>query len=200
MIGQDAVFDRPKQCRDDAEHQQRGHQHRNGGQRDADDRDGSGADLGEFQPAGNERLVEAVGDLAAQRRQEQERRHEHGAGQRDQRGGLIGSQCEEDQEHQRVLEEIVVESGQKLRPEERREAPRKHEMRVHGVVPFGGTTRRCSGDPRGFMRCSDRCDSRELVKVLYWVGNRRWSLVRSGAGEAGLCAPVSSGSDIYASL
>ena len=46
-----------------------------------------GPDLDELQPLGHERLVVAVGDLAAERRQDEEREDEDRAGERDQRLG-----------------------------------------------------------------------------------------------------------------
>ena len=142
MIGQDAVFDRSEQRRDDAEHQQGRHQHRDRRQRDAGDGDSRGGNLGEFQPPGDEGLVKAVGDLAAKRGQQQEGRHEDGPRQSDQRSRLIGGQREKNQEHQRVLEEIVIEGGQELRPEQGRKAPGQHQMRVHGdfhlAEPYDG--------------------------------------------------------------
>ena len=65
MVGQDAVFDRPEQRRNDAEHEQRHHQQRDRGERDAGDRDCRRDDLDELQSSGDRRLVETVGKLAA---------------------------------------------------------------------------------------------------------------------------------------
>ena len=40
--------------------------------------------------------------------------------------------CEQDQEDERVLQEIVVEGREELAPEQRREAPGGHERVGHG--------------------------------------------------------------------
>ena len=47
-----------------------------------------GADLGELQAPRDDRLVEAVGQLAAEAGEEEERADEHRAGERDQRLGV----------------------------------------------------------------------------------------------------------------
>ena len=52
---------------------------------EAGDREPRRADLGELQPPRDDRLVVAVGQLAAEPGEEEERRDEHRAGQRDQR-------------------------------------------------------------------------------------------------------------------
>ena len=68
MVGQDAVFDRAEQRRDDAEQRQRHEQHRHGiEQKPTTDRAGR-EDLGELQPPRHHRLVVAVGHLAAETR------------------------------------------------------------------------------------------------------------------------------------
>ena len=54
-------------------------------QHEAEDRDRGNPDLDEFQPLRDERLVVTVGDLAAERGQEEIRRDEHRARERDQR-------------------------------------------------------------------------------------------------------------------
>ncbi|CDX61376.1 hypothetical protein MPL1032_390012 [Mesorhizobium plurifarium] len=184
MIGQDAVFDRSEQRRDDAEHQERRHQHRDRGQRDADDGEAGRGDLGEFQPTCDERLVEAVGDLAAQRRKQQEGGHEDGAGQRHQRRGLILRQGEENEEHQRVLQEIVVEGREELRPEERREAPRHHQMGVHGNFHWAspaGNPIGLSGRLRGLSLVY-----REAVKLRYCDSTQSICFLFSAPG---ICRP-----------
>ena len=94
---------------------------------EADDRDHRDADLDEFQPLRDHRLVEAVGDLAAERRQEEIGRDEHRAGERDQRIGRAAVDVGQDQEDQRVLQEIVVERREELAPEQRRETARQQQ-------------------------------------------------------------------------
>ena len=94
---------------------------------EADDRDDRDADLGELQPLRDHGLVVAVGDLAAERRQEEIRRDEHRRRERDQRFGRRAADLEQDQEHQGVLEEIVAERREELAPEQRREAAGQQE-------------------------------------------------------------------------
>jgi hypothetical protein len=46
---------------------------------------------------------------------------------------MAAAEPEQDQDDERVLEEIVVERGKELAPEQRREAPSGHEVGGHGV-------------------------------------------------------------------
>ena len=78
----------PNSAAIDAEEEERHEQDRNRVQREAGDGERGGADLGELQPLRDDRLVEAVGELAAEAREEEERRDEDGAGERDQRLGV----------------------------------------------------------------------------------------------------------------
>ena len=75
MVGQDAVLDRAEQRRDHAEQEQRDEQDRSTEcEPEADDRDRGDRDLGELDALRHQRLVEAVGHLAAEPGQEEERR------------------------------------------------------------------------------------------------------------------------------
>ena len=78
MIGQDAVFDRAEQRRDDAE--QNSANISTGIEESAMPATARAAarDLGELQRSRHRCLVEAVGELAAKRRQQQEGGHEDG--------------------------------------------------------------------------------------------------------------------------
>ena len=72
-------------------------------------------------------LVVLVGELARRRRAQKERQDEQAAGERDQdlRRHLPGGVgAVGDHQHQRVLDRVVVERRQKLRPEQRPEPPR----------------------------------------------------------------------------
>ena len=100
--------------------------------READDRDDRDADLGELEPLRHHRLVVAVGELAAERRQEEVRRDEDRGRERDQRLGPGPADLEQDQEDQRVLEEIVAECREELAPEQGREASGQQQGRGHG--------------------------------------------------------------------
>ena len=124
MIRQDAVLDRAEQRRNDAEQKQREKQQRDRVQPEAGDRAVPATPIStSFSRCGDVGLVEPVGDLAAERRQDEERKDENRAGERNQRFGIVAGQFEQDQEYQRVLEEIVVERAEKLAPEQRRETP-----------------------------------------------------------------------------
>ena len=85
VVGQDAVFDRAEQRRDRAEEEERDEQERKRMHREAGTAITAAADLRKLQPLRHHRLVEAVGELAAEAGEEEERRDEDGAGERDQR-------------------------------------------------------------------------------------------------------------------
>src|SRR5471030_2974080 len=124
MIGQDAVFDRPEQRGDNAEAGQGAEQNRHRLKRETKYRQSGYKNLKEFQPLRHPRLVEAVGEFAAERRQKEIGRDENGARQRDQGFRVGGAGAEQDQEYQRGFEKIVVECREKLAPEQWRKAPR----------------------------------------------------------------------------
>ena len=127
MVGKDAVFDRAEQRADHPEAEQRDEQDHDRMGHEARDRETGNRDFDELQPLRDDCLVETVGHLAAERRQEEIRCDEHRAGKRDQRFGLFAADPEQDQEHERVFQEIVVERRKELRPEQRRKAPRQHQ-------------------------------------------------------------------------
>jgi hypothetical protein len=86
---------------------------------EADCRDDGSSDLEELQLPGDPRLVELVGQLAAEAGKEDEGKHEDRACRRNVNRAIMmadGRQYEEDQE---VLEEVVIKSRQGLREEER---------------------------------------------------------------------------------
>ena len=79
MVGQDAVFDRAEQRRDHAEQEQRDEQRctaPSAAKKPSTARKATPISTN-FSRCAIQRLVEAVGDLAAERRQEEERRDEH---------------------------------------------------------------------------------------------------------------------------
>ncbi len=127
VVGQDAVFDRTEQRGDDAEQEQGDEQQRHRMQAEAEDGDDGDADLRELEPLRHHRLVVAVGELAAERGKEEVGRDEDRGGERDQRVCVRAADMKQNQENQRVLEEIVAERREKLGPEQGREAPR-HEQ------------------------------------------------------------------------
>ena len=89
--------------------------------------------LGKLDPLRHEGLVETVGHLAAETGQKEERCDEDGGCQRAQCFAIGDAGRKQDQEDQRVLQEIVVERGEELAPEQGREAPRRHQRGGHGV-------------------------------------------------------------------
>ena len=131
MIGQNAVFDRPEQRRDAAEAEQRAIEQVERREPEARRRDELDEDLGELQPLRDRRLVMGVGDLAADRRQRDRRQDEDRDGQRDLGAGVLRAEAEQDEHRQHLANEIVVEGGKKLAPEQRREAPRAHQLAEH---------------------------------------------------------------------
>ena len=122
MIGQDAVFDRPEQRPDQAEQKQRQKQQRQRVQLETGDGDGGRADFDELQPARDQCFVKTVGELAAESRQQKKRRDKDAARQCHQGLACLAADLEQDQQGERVLQEIVVEGREELAPEQRREA------------------------------------------------------------------------------
>ena len=141
VVGQDAVFDRAEQRRDHAEQEQRDEHDRDRVQPEADDAEGRDRDFAELHALRDDRLVEAVGHLPAEAGEEEERPDEHGRRERDQRLAVGDAGREQDEEHQRVLQEIVIERREELAPEQRRKAPRRHQVVGHKVIPL---------EPRGW--------------------------------------------------
>jgi hypothetical protein len=137
MVGQNAVFDRPEQGRDAAEPEQR---HIEQGERGEDETgrcDHLHADFRELQPPRHVRLVVRVGDLAPERRERDRRQNEDHRGEKDFEAAVFPAEAEEDQHRQHVADEIVVEGGEELAPEQRREPPRGHQGPEHdGFASF----------------------------------------------------------------
>ena len=93
----------------------------------AGDREQRGADLGELDALGDQGLVVAVGKLAAEPGQKEERRDQRRAGERDQRRRIGAGGLEQNDEDERGLEKIVAEGREKLAPEQRRETAGRHQ-------------------------------------------------------------------------
>ena len=91
----------------------------------AGDSDRGDGDLGELEPLRHQGLVVAVGELAAEPGQEEERRDQGRAGERDQGFGIGARHLEQDDEDQRGLEEVVAECREELAPEQGRETSRR---------------------------------------------------------------------------
>ena len=98
--------------------------------------------LSQLEAPRHHRLIEAVGELATETREEEERRDEDSARQCDQCLGILASDFEQDQEDERILQEVVVEGRKELAPEQRCEAAGGHQRCGHSAdplanVPFG---------------------------------------------------------------
>ena len=109
MVRKNAVFDRSEQGCDHAKPEQGDIEQGQGGEPEAGGGDQLDAQLGEFQPSRDGRLVVRIGDLAPERRQDQRGRDEEADGERDQRTGLPLAKAEEDQHRQHLADKIVVE-------------------------------------------------------------------------------------------
>ena len=140
MIRQDAVFDRPKERGNDAEAEEGKHQYPDGGEGNADDRDRRHEKLAALQKLGQLGLVVLVGEFAGNRRQEQKRHDEDAACERHQ-GRSLRRHLGENDENQSLLQKIIIEGGKELRPEQRRELPRSHQVLLHGVSLIQPTRR-----------------------------------------------------------
>lgn len=75
----------------------------------AENRHARCADLGELNAPRNHRLVEAIGELAAQSREKKEGRNEKRARHCDERFGIRSCEPVKNEKNQRVFQEIVVE-------------------------------------------------------------------------------------------
>ena len=117
QVGQDAVLDRPEQRRERSEQQHRDEQQRKRMEGEAGDGEHRGADLGELDALRDEGLVVAVGKLAAEPGQKEERRDQRRAGERDQRRRIGAGGFEQNDEDERGLEKVVAEGRTKLTPE-----------------------------------------------------------------------------------
>jgi len=118
---------------DDAEHEQCDEHDRNRGEPVAGHGDGGDRDLRELDAPGDDRLVEAVRHLAAEAGQEEEWGDENRGRQRGQKArlGFADPWREQDQDRQRLFQEIVIEGAEKLAPEERCEASGGHQTPEH---------------------------------------------------------------------
>ena len=145
MLRQDRIFDRPEEGRVDAHREHRGEHQRDVGEHDAGAADDHDPDLGELDDADQPRLVVIVGELARQRREQEEGQDEQplrdGAELellRRVRIELVG-----DEQHDRLLEQAVVERAEELGREQRQEPPRAQQ--VGDVLDQGLGARRCHG-------------------------------------------------------
>ena len=140
MIGQNAVFDRAEQRRDHAEPEQRRIEQRRRSKRKAGRGDHLNEDLREFEPPGDQRLVMRIGDLAPERGKRDRGQDEDDGREQDLEARVLAAEAEENEHRQHVADEIVVEGGKELTPEQRREPPRRHQGPEHdGGRPWNGS-------------------------------------------------------------
>src|SRR5580658_2547961 len=120
MIGQDAVFDRAEQRRNDSEPEQSHIEQRRRGERETGGGDHLNEDLREFEPPGDQSLIVRIGDLAAERRKRDRGQDENDRREQDFEAGVLAAEAEENEHDQHIADEIVVERGEELAPEQRR--------------------------------------------------------------------------------
>ena len=73
-----------------------------------------------------------IGDLPAERRKrDRGEDEERSIASEDLEAGVRPAEAEENEHHQHIADEIVVERREELAPEQRREAPRRHEGAKH---------------------------------------------------------------------
>ena len=122
-----------------AEHERRAAAEQNDGREQQRDRveqeaqpgDGGDRYFGDLQPACDAGLVVAVGEFAAEGRQDEHRHDQRGAGERHQSAAFRGAELEQNQDDQRVLDEVVAERGKELANEDRYEASRGQKLLKH---------------------------------------------------------------------
>ena len=134
VIGQDAVLDRAEQSRQHAEHRQRDEEQGHGADDETGGRDCHGAELDELQPLRHLGLVVAVGPLTAERGQQERRRRQQDRSDEGERVGRLRRQLGDHDEGQGRLEVSVVEGGEELAPEQRRELAASKKVGAHEVL------------------------------------------------------------------
>ena len=149
VLRKQGVFDRAKDSRVRAEAEEGREEQRDAAQPEAHRAKGHDGDFGELHEAGDERLVDAIGERARGTREEKERRDEDRAGQHDERGGAKSRFCRQAERHDDAhgaLQQVVVEGAEELRHKERCKTTSRQELderRAHDKSP-----RRKSRRPR----------------------------------------------------
>ena len=136
MIRQDAVFDRAEHRRDDAVEKDRQKQQGDRMKPEAHHGHDGDRDFEQLQSAGHDGLIEAVGNLAAETGKKEERKCESRGRELDQRAGFGLAELDQEDEDQRLLQEVVTERGEGLAPKQRRKTSRRHQGRGHRSPPF----------------------------------------------------------------
>jgi hypothetical protein len=105
-----------------------------------------------------------IGDLAAERRKRDRGQDENDRREQDFEAGVPAAEAEENEHHQHIADEIVVERGEELAPEQRREPPRRHQGPQHDgrrpwtVLGLDGTPKPC-GASSGDALCPPHCST-----------------------------------------
>jgi hypothetical protein len=149
VLWQDRIFDRSEKGRVDSHRKQRKHHQRDGDEmhRKTEPRQDQPAaadehdqDFAEFDDADDPCLVARVGQLPRQRRQEKERQDEDAGGDRAEQRFLFLAveHAINDEQHHRILEQIVVECTEKLGDEKGQEPalPQQRNGAGHGGPIF----------------------------------------------------------------
>ena len=122
LVRQHGVFHGAEQRGDHAEQGERCEQQRHRVQEEPGGGKASGEDLGEFEPPCDDGLDVFVGELAAEPGQDEIGEDEDGARDRHQRIAVAGHSTIKQDDDERVLEHVVIERREELRPEQRRKA------------------------------------------------------------------------------
>ena len=141
VLRKQGVLDRAEDGRVRAEAEERREEERHAFQPEAHRAKRHDGDLGDLDDAGDERLVDAIGQRARGAREEEERRDEDRAGQHHERCGvearLLG-QPERHHDAHRALQQVVVEGAEELRDEQRCKPAGRQELdewRSHDKSP-----------------------------------------------------------------
>ena len=121
MLRQDRIFGRAEQGRVAAHQEQGAEQQRHRFELEADEGDAHDPDLGGLDPADQPRLVDGIGDLAGERREQEIGQDEQAGGDDAEQFGLFGRgriEAEGGEEGQGELEQIVVQRAEELDDEQ----------------------------------------------------------------------------------
>ena len=122
LVRQHRVFHGAEQGGDDAEQRERCEQQRHRMEEEAGSGKGRSKNLREFQPPCDDGFDVFVGELAAEPGQDEIGEDEHGACDCHQGIAMVGRGAVKQDDDECVLEHVVIERREELRPEQRREA------------------------------------------------------------------------------
>jgi len=134
VAGKDGVFQRAEERRLHAQPEQHGEQQGRTAEQEPGRRQRHERHLRQLDDEDGAGLLEPVGNLPGRRRQQRVGQDEHAARQRHQRRPGRPRRPEQDQHHQGVLEQVVVQRPERLGQQQRREAAGGEQR--HGLDPF----------------------------------------------------------------